>query len=297
MIWLVSCVLLTSLFFIIFKYYEIYKVDTLQAIVVNYLVCTIVGIIFSGGIDTSVIPENDNTWILFALLLGTLFISIFTLMAKTAQVISVAVSSIASKMSMIIPSIVSLIMLQRVRDSFSVINGVGFLIAVIALVFVSLKKTEANDNNKKGYGLIFLGFIGTGTVDTLLNVVAGRYPSDAFQRFFPIVSYLVAFSIGAVVTFIIKKTALKLKNILAGIILGVPNYFSIYTLLKTLDYFNNDATYVYPMLNIAIILMSAFAAYMIFKERLSKLNYIGVVLSILAIVLLSFEEIIRLING
>ena len=91
----------------------------------------------------------------------------------------------------------------------------------------------------------------------------------------------------------IKKVAFRPKDILAGILLGIPNYFSIYFQLKALSAFDNNGAIVYPSLNIGIIIGSTLAAVLIFKERLSRVNQVGVALAVVVIFLLSHQEIVK----
>lgn len=289
MIWLLICIILTSSFFIFFKCFEVFKLDTFQAIVFNYMTCALVGIAFSGGVDVAYFKQ-DVSWVPYAIGLGGLFISSFFLMAKTAQEVSITVSTVASKMSMIIPAGLSLYLFQSVRESFNWVNFIGFFVCLIALFFTSYRKqVEASKANIKSYLLIGLVFIGTGLVDGLLNVVEHDFPDEAFKRGFPIFCFFIAFSIGAIVNFGIQKKKFEVKNLIGGVALGIPNYFSIYTLFKALDSFDSNAAFVFPILNISIIVLGTLLAMIIFKERLLKINYIGVFLSVIAVFLLSYQ--------
>lgn len=288
MIWLVICTLLTSSFFIIFKYFHVFKLNTLQAIVFNYLTCALVGLWFAGEIDPNRLGLG-SPWLPYVLGLGSLFIASFFLMARTAQQVSVAVSTIASKMSMVIPAFTSFLSLSLVREQFGWLNGIGFGLSLIALVLVALKSNRALQSgvNWKNYGLIALVFLGTGAVDTLLNVASEAFPDEEFKRTFPIFCFGVAFLIGAVVTFGVRRDRFELKNMLGGMVLGIPNYFSIYALLKALNLYESNAAFVYPVLNISTIVLSSCLAFVLFKERLSPLNYAGILLSVVAVVFLS----------
>jgi len=98
MIDLALSVLFSSLIFVIFKFFERFKVQTLYAIITNYVVACLVGILlYKGSISITTIPEKDWFWGTFAL--GGLFIIVFNLMAVTAQKIGVSVASVATKMS------------------------------------------------------------------------------------------------------------------------------------------------------------------------------------------------------
>ena len=88
-----------------------------------------------------------------------------------------------------------------------------------------------------------------------------------------------------------KKNNFTLKNILAGIILGIPNYFSIYFLFKALNFYSNNSAAVFPLNNVGIVVASTLIAIVAFGEKLSIKNIIGFILAILSIILMSIEHL------
>jgi drug/metabolite transporter (DMT)-like permease len=75
-----------------------------------------------------------------------------------------------------------------------------------------------------------------------------------------------------------------MNNIIAGIVLGVPNYFSIYFVLDSLE--KLGGIIVFPILNIGVVLLSSILSYLFYKEYLSKLNWIGIGLACISILLI-----------
>ena len=78
---------------------------------------------------------------------------------------------------------------------------------------------------------------------------------------------------------------------MAAFTLGIPNFLSFYFLLKALAYFGSSGAFVYPLYNLGVILLSAIIGLLVFKERLSKLNIVGILLAITAITLLSWNAL------
>ena len=85
-----------------------------------------------------------------------------------------------------------------------------------------------------------------------------------------------------------KKQVFQLKNLLAGILIGIPNYFSIWCLVHFLQEGIWPSSASIPVNNMGIVLFSSVTAWILFKERLSKVNWIGIVLSLIAIYLIAF---------
>ncbi|NNJ81579.1 MAG: EamA/RhaT family transporter, partial [Flavobacteriaceae bacterium] len=102
MIFLLLSVLSSTVIFVTFKLFDRFKVNTLHAIVVNYIVASLCGIIaFEGVVDPIDIVNKD--WFVYTAVLGLLFIIIFNLMAITTQRSGLSVVSVATKMSLVIP--------------------------------------------------------------------------------------------------------------------------------------------------------------------------------------------------
>ena len=138
--------------------------------------------------------------------------------------------------------------------------------------------------------LPFAVFACGGAIDTIINYSNHRYLSPENQDTFPIILFGFAAIIGIIILFFSGKK-LELKNVIAGICLGVPNFFALLFIFKALTAFQNNGAVFFPIYNVGIILASTVAAMIIFKEHLSRINYLGLGLSILALYLLSHQEI------
>ena len=114
MIYLLLSIVASTLLFIIFKLFNVYKINTFQAIVANYAVACIYGLMsYDSDINTNDIVNSE--WFYGAIGLGFLFISVFNLMALTAQKNGLSVASVASKMSVIIPIIFEFMFIMKVQ--------------------------------------------------------------------------------------------------------------------------------------------------------------------------------------
>ena len=102
MIFLVLSILISSLLFVVFKLFDVFKINTLQAIVINYAIALCMGIANSNtAVSVAEIPQQK--WFFGAFCLGFLFIAIFNVMGITAQKNGLSVASVVGKMSVVIP--------------------------------------------------------------------------------------------------------------------------------------------------------------------------------------------------
>ncbi|QSE97698.1 hypothetical protein [Fulvivirga lutea] len=293
--YLLLCILANVGIFLCFRQFKAFGLDTFQAIVFNYITCVATGIIFMGKSEALTEINYTQPWVIIGIVLGLIFISTFYLMALTTQRFSMTVSSIASKMSLIIPVIISLLVLKVQSKEYTVFNYLGMFMAFPAILMSSFKKRGVEGSDFAGFAILLpiSVFVLGGLIDSSINYTSYHYLTEAVEPVFPIVIFSSAAFIG-IISIMISGRKITKGNVLGGAILGAINYFSIYFLIRTLSYFKNDGAVVYPMLNVGIILLSAFISILVFKERLSKLNQSGLLLAILSIILLSFEELMSL---
>ena len=85
-----------------------------------------------------------------------------------------------------------------------------------------------------------------------------------------------------------QKEMYQWKNLLGGIVLGVPNYGSLYFLLQALKHSNFAPSILFPINNLGIVALSAIVGLVIFKEHFTKRKIIGFVLAIISIATIGF---------
>ena len=286
MIYLLLSILASTIIFIIFKLFEKFQINIFQAIVVNYCIAFTTGILsYNGTITISQLPNLD--WFYYTLILGALFIIVFNLMAITTQKSGLSVVSVATKMSVVVPVLFGLL---YYNESLGNVKLIGIAIALIAVYLTSNKSKQGITVNRKSIVLPILVFIGSGIIDTSIKFLEDTYVANNDVPLFSAIIFLAAAIIGfifIIIQIIRGSFNFEFKNIIAGICLGVPNYFSIYFLVKTLRSDILESSGIFAINNVSIVALSTFAGIFIFKEKLIRKNWIGIALAILSIVLIS----------
>ena len=286
MIYLLLSILASTIIFIIFKLFEKFQINIFQAIVVNYCIAFTTGILsYNGTITISQLPNLD--WFYYTLILGALFIIVFNLMAITTQKSGLSVVSVATKMSVVVPVLFGLL---YYNESLGAVKLIGIAIALIAVYLTSNKSKQGISVNRKSIVLPILVFIGSGIIDTSIKFLEDTYVANNDVPLFSAIIFLAAAIIGfifIIIQIIRGSFKFEFKNIIAGICLGVPNYFSIYFLVKTLRSDILESSGIFAINNVSIVALSTFAGIFIFKEKLIRKNWIGIALAILSIVLIS----------
>jgi len=281
---LIFSILCSTFLVLLFKAFSLYNVNSFNAIVINYGICVLCGIALDGGFDLMAVAEKP--WLYVAIVLGTLFISGFFAMAKTVQHYGVTVGSVTSKMSIAISVSVAIILFN---ENASWLKVLGIAAALVSVFLVSKKEESLHLSKSYLFFPIYI-FLASALIEILLSYTDKFYLAAGELNAFNIVLFAIAFFIGlAILVFALigKKTNLSVKDLIAGICLGIPNYFSIYFMMRALAVENWGASFVYPILNVSIISLAAFLSYLIYSEKISKLNFTGIALAILSIVLIA----------
>ena len=279
---------------IIFKMFDRYRVNTLNAIVVNYWVAATLSILLdSSGISLNKAPLEP--WFLQAIMMGFLFITLFNIIAKSTQNIGVSVTTVANKMSLIMPVMFSIIVLH---DAVNVVKVIGIVLALLA-VYLTTKSDNRSAVDKRFIVYPFIVFIGSGIIDTLFKYndefTLGENGLEPFVSWIFITSSFLGLIV-LIYKYVREKSLPDRNSIVAGFILGFPNYFSIYFLLKSLN-IGMEGSVVIPLNNISIVAVSALSGIFIFREKGTRSNIIGLLLAIIAIGLLAFSNEIGFVLG
>jgi len=288
MIELILAVLFSSGIFAIFKLFVRFQIDTFQAIVFNYFTAALCGF---GLYWNTWDPTNliQISWIPFAFISGILFISLFVILGLSSQRNGVAITSVATKMSMA-TGILGMIFLYN--ESVGILKVVGILSAIIGVVVVSWVKSK-NEKGQGAWWMLFLLFFGSGLLDVVLNYAQKNSLGTLTPALFSAFGLAIAGIFGLlilIVQLILGQSKIKLKNMLAGVVLGVPNYFSIYLLISSYQSTGWTDSTVLSVINVSVVLISTLIGLIFFQEKINRLKLIGLIFSLSAITLLYFAE-------
>ncbi len=290
MIYLILSVASSVIIFVTFKLFSRFRINTLQAIVVNYIVACISGIIaYDAPVSFSEITSHG--WFYFTLGLGALFIVVFNLMALTTQRSGLSVVSVATKMSVVIPIIFGLV---YYRESLNILKLIGILLALIAVYLASIKSNRSLSIRSKDLIFPILVFIGSGIIDTSIKFLEDAFVAKNDVALFSATIFGSAAMVGVFVLFYLalrRKLTIELKNVLGGIALGIPNYFSIYFLVKALRSGILESSGIFTVNNVAVVMVSTLMGIILFREKLLPKNWLGILLAVISIFLVTLSGI------
>lgn len=288
MIYLLLSIASSSVIFVVFKLFSRFKINTLHAIVVNYITASTLGLLlYNGDIVISSIPQQ--AWFFNAVALGFLFILIFNLMALTTQRSGLSVVSVATKMSVVIPILFGIL---YYKEPLGALKTSGIIIALAAVYLASIKSNDGIAIKKSNLIFPALVFLGSGIIDTSIKYIEGKYLNSGDLPIFLTTVFGTAGSIGFLIIgsqILRKRFTFDVKNILAGICLGIPNYGSMYFLVKALRNDTFDSSTIFTMNNVGVVMISTLVGIALFTEKLQLKNWIGIALAVISIILVSLS--------
>jgi hypothetical protein len=250
-----------------------------QAIAVNYVIAAGLCVLVLRPQPSSLLTPATPWWVLIAL--GFLLPAIFLAMAAAVRHAGIVLSDAAQRLSLFIPLIAAFLLFG---ETHSLNKFIGIATAVVALVCLLLRPRKHTDAGEigKSAALLLCVWIGYGVIDILFKQLAKS--GAAFSS-----SLFAAFALAGVlmlVYLLIQRTAWQPRNLVAGLILGLLNFGNIYFYIRAHQVFPHNPTLVFSAMNIGVISLGTLVGAGFFKEKLSWINGLGIILAIAAIVLL-----------
>jgi drug/metabolite transporter (DMT)-like permease len=290
-IYLLLSILSSTFLLIILKNFIFWKVETLHGIIVNYWTAATLSFMISPVENYNRFYILESVWPT-SMMIGFLFIMVFYITAKTAQISGVAVASVASKMSMVIPIGAGLILYS---ESMDFQKGLGIFLAIPAVIITSLPSSKVEGTktelNFKSLLLPAFLFLGAGLVDTAIKFAQHQFMTDENRQLviMSIFGFAGIFGLLRLLfeIFILKKK-LSWRSIGGGVLLGVTNYLSLLFLLRCLESPGSESSTVFAFVNTGVVITSFFAGILLFKEKPERNRLFGLALAITAIIILSY---------
>ena len=302
MLYFLLAVVFTVALYLIMRAFPRYGVHSFHAIAFNYYACVATGLLLSSDVSKYREIEWTSTPTLLTLALGTMFVTAFVLIGQTTQKVSVTATSLAANMSLVIPVLFGLFIFKNANKEYTFLNYLGLVLALVALALGGIqRKPKASEEASPGNSLPWLvlalpllTFLAAGTNNTLINYLSMKFYAPEEAAMFTVISCIGAVIVGTLVLLfrvLFWQEMVSWRSLVGGLILGVPNFLSFYFLIKALGAFGNSAAFVFPIYNILTMMASAAAAWLFFREKLNGLNRWGLGLAVLAIVLISYQEL------
>lgn len=293
MIALIIATIFAALFSILFKIFQLKGIDSKQAIVFNYVTAFVLGVIFSLTKSGPVVVNPlHETWVPWALALGIFFYLGMIFLSFSTKISGVAVSTVASRASMIIPiTVCFLFIVGSAQPKWVAIAVV--LVGLALTVYVKGKGGSSENGLLKAVAplTVFVCFgITNSGMKLLQNHIAssnnGLNDNVVNQKLSMLsaIIFMSALIVGTIVYFCGSKASrkpFKIGNLVGGVCLGTVNYFCTYTLMIAMK--SIDSSLLFPFHNVGIVAIGTLVGWLCFKEKLSLKQILGMIIAVAAI--------------
>jgi len=275
MLYLILSVICSVSVGVIFKIARNKETNAKQIVLFNYVFALVLCLLV---FSPEVTALNNEIPIFLYLGLGILLPVVFMFLIVSIKNIGIVKTDAAQRLSLFVSILAAWLLFG---EQFVLVKLIGIGIGFAAL-FCVLNKTSENQNRALKYPvLVFLGF---GLIDILFKKVA------AFTAVPYTTSLLVVFGIALFLMFAVvlyEKLRLGIgfeaKNLLFGFFVGCFNFGNILFYLKAHQIYSSHPSTVFAGMNMGVILLGSLVGVIAFKEKLSKLNYFGLVLALFSI--------------
>ena len=244
---------------------------------VNYVICVIMAAFYTGF--GNLFPKTEGIGFTLGLGAGTgvIYLVGLLLVQLNIQKNGVVLTSIFQKLGLIVQVLISIIFFKEQPE---IIQVIGIAICLVAVIMINFEKEQTAINFKLGLLLILLT---SGLCDGMSKIheeLGNPLLADHFLFYTFGMALLLC-----VILILVKKETFGWRDIGFGILLGVPNYFSASFLLKALN--DIAAVIVFPTFSVATVVVITLTGLLVFKEKLSKKQWIAMGLILVALVLLN----------
>jgi drug/metabolite transporter (DMT)-like permease len=285
MIFLVLSIICSVTVGVLLKLAKRYQINIMQAVTWNYLFAIALSLVFFRP-DFNTIHIADFSPVY--LIIGILLPLIFLVQGRAVQQTGLARTDIAQRLSLFISLCAAYFLFN---ESFDRLKYVGLIFGLVAIVFTMYRKKDSL-STKKGWLYLLLVFVGFGVIDVCFKLVSQITIIPYTTSLFLIFCLAFVLSLGYILYLsVTKQTKLQLINFICGCVLGFFNFGNILFYLKAHREMAENPSTVFAAMNIGVIIAGSIIGIFLFKERLSKLNYFGLILALAAIILITLSKL------
>lgn len=246
--------------------------------VTNYLVCTILSRIYMGHQSIFTWQEGMTTAIGLGLISGVLYLASFVLFQQSIRKNGVVLSATFMKLGVLIPTIMAIVIFH---ERPKILQLLGVALAILAIVIIHFEKEDV-DTGRYMLLLIIL-LVGSGMTDSMANIY-DKMGSSSLKDHYLLLTFAAA-GVCALFLWLKERQGLCMWDVMIGISIGIPNYYSARFLLLALH--DIAAVIVYPVYSVVTIVVISVISMILFKERLSRKKMVAIGVIFISLVLLN----------
>jgi len=270
---------------VLLKLAKRYQISIIQAVTINYLTALSLCFLFFKP-DVKLITATAPWPIYIAL--AILLPSIFLFLAASVKNLGIVKTDIAQRLSLFIPILAAYFIF---KEDFNNLKIIGLAIGFVAIFLTFLRKSDQKEGNKGSLLYPIMVFVGFGVIDVLFKQIALYKELPYTTSLFTVFCLAFIVSLLIVISMVMAgKIKIQLVNVLCGFILGFFNFGNILFYMKAHKALAENPSTVFAAMNLGVIIVGTLIGVIAFKEKLSKLNYAGIIFAIAAIIFITLSQ-------
>lgn len=277
MIYLILAILSSALVSLLMRLSSDRVTGNISMLAMNYLMCFVISVGYT-GIDSLFFrhPALTQT-IAMGGIHGFLYLLSFVLLQRNVKKNGVVLSSVFMKLGLLVPMLLSVCVFGERPAAAQVI---GFVVAVAAIVLINVGDGASTGTFRAGLILLLLS---GGCADAMSKVFEEVGCTELSAQFL-LYTFMTAGLMCMLWMLHIRQKPGK-NELLFGLAIGIPNFFSAKLLLRALE--SMPAVVVYPTYSVATILVVTTVGVLAFGERLRRRQWLAVGAILTALVMLN----------
>ncbi|PZU16608.1 MAG: hypothetical protein DI589_27125 [Shinella sp.] len=257
-------------------------VDIAQAVTWNYLAASVLSLLLLKPSLQSL--QSGHTPWLALLGLAVALPGIFLVLARAVREAGIVRSDVAQRLSLLLSLAAAFLLFGEQANGWK-LAGLG--LGLLAIVGVTARDGGKAERSGSSWGWLLGVWAGFALIDILLKqVAAAGTPSTA--------ALLVSFGIAFVLMLVWQlqrhvsgKSRLTLGNLGFGLLLGLLNFGNILFYVRAHQALPHSPATIFAGMNIGVVCLGALVGVLVFGEKTSVWNRVGLALAVVAIGLIA----------
>ena len=284
MLYLLLAAVSSAAMALVLKFFQNTEGNRYGIILGNYLICIVISYLRLP--DKALVFAGSPVTVLCGIITGIFFVAGLVTMQTSIRHNGATLTAVFAKLGLVISLAVSILAFGERPKALQIL---GLILVTCAIVLINGSSTSGSGGaGGKPHTLsLFLALLSGGGGSAMAKVFEQLGPRSEDELYF-----LYLFAVAAVLTGLLalhetKKTGLplRIKEMAAGILVGVPNYYASFLILPALVLL--PAFIVYPAVSCGSILIVMAVSALLFREKHSPRQRIGILLILAALVLLN----------
>ncbi len=279
MFYLLMAIISSAMVSILMRISEKYVRGNMVMFCANYAACMAVSLIYMVGIRSVAFEAGTEIAVSLGAVTGFLYLAAFVLLQKNINCNGIIFSGAAMKLGgVLVPTMVAVLLFQ---ERMKWLQLAGAVLAVAAIILINIEKGEVNRGGRKQWLVILL--LVSGFADTMSNIF-DKFGPPVLKNLYLFCTFFAALLI-ALTLALRRKQQITTADLLCGLLIGIPNYYSARFLLLSFE--SVPAVVAYPVFSVGTIIVISTAGAVFFHERLSRQKKVALLLILVSLIMLN----------